>query len=248
MQLTSSLPGANQGIGLETAKNLLLDNEAYHVILGIRDLSKGEAAVQALSALPDLKGTVSAIKLDVTDDESVDAAAAHVKSTYGRLDILVNNAGIFLRGNPREVGRKLFGTNVVGYLSVTEAFLPLLKEAPAPRIVFVTSSLGSFTLASDPKSPLYAPLANEYRAATAARNMLLNQYWVRLQIENPGLFKVHGADPGLVATNLADSPDLLRKRGAVEPDVGGARIASVVKGDRDADVGRVCSEGNIVPW
>lgn len=169
-----SLPGANQGLGFETAKNLLED-EIYHVVPGCRDLSKGEAAAQTLSAQPNLKGTVSAVELDVTDEGSIDAAAAHLMSLYGRLDILVNNAGIFLRGNPREVAHDLFRTNVIGYVSVTEAFLPLLREAPAPRIVCLTSSLGSFALASDPKSPLYAPLANEYRAASAARNMLVNQ-------------------------------------------------------------------------
>ena len=247
--LTShKLPGANQGVGFETAKNLVLQNAAYHVILGSRDLSKGEAAAQTLTALPELKGTVSTLQLDVTDDASVDAAAASVKATYGRLDVLVNSAGIFLRGEPRRVARDIFGTNVIGYVSVTEAFLPLLREAPAPRLVFVSSSLGSITHASDPTSRYYAPVANEYRASNTARNMLMNQYWVRVQKETPGKFKVHGADPGLVATNLADTPEQLRSRGAVEPSVGGERIASIVKGDRDTDVGRVCGEYGVSPW
>jgi NAD(P)-dependent dehydrogenase (short-subunit alcohol dehydrogenase family) len=240
--------GANQGLGFETAKNLILHSEAYHVILGSRDALKGEAAAKTLKALSDLKGTVSSIQLDVTSDDSVDAAAASVKTTYGRLDILVNSAGTFMKGDPRLVARTIFATNVVGYVNVAEAFWPLLCEASAPRLIFVTSSLGSITHASDPKSPYYTPLANEYRASNAARNMLMNQFWVRAQTETPGKFKIHGADPGLCATNFAETPDYLRSRGAVEPSVGGERIATIVKGHRDADVGRVCSENIVCPW
>lgn len=76
--------------------------------------------------------------------------------------------------------------------------------------------------------------------------MLMNQYWVRLQKDG---FKVFGADPGLIATNfVGGDPDMLRKRGAQEPEVGGERIATVVRGDRDPDVGRLCGEYGISPW
>jgi hypothetical protein len=74
--------------------------------------------------------------------------------------------------------------------------------------------------------------------------MLMNQYWVKLGKDS---FKVFGADPGLVATNFVN-PEVTRKRGAVEPEVGGERIATVVRGDRDADVGRVCGEYGVSPW
>ncbi|KAK5636091.1 hypothetical protein RRF57_011803 [Xylaria bambusicola] len=245
---SDQLPGANSGLGFEVAKNLSFYSASYHVIIASRDIAKGEVAVEALAKDPGLKGTVSAVQLDVTDDASVDAAAESVKQLHGRLDVLINNAGIFMRGEPRQVARNIFATNVVGYISVTEAFLPLMCEAPAPRLIFLSSSLGSLSNASDPSSAYYSPLGAEYRAATAARNMLMNQYWVRLQQSYPGKFKVHGADPGLNATNLADTPDQLRNRGAVEPYVGGERVASVARGDRDSDVGRVCGVYGVSPW
>lgn len=111
----------------------------------------------------------------------MDAAAKHVAETFGRLDILCNNAGIFSK-NPsaRDAVREILAVNVVGVVSVTEAFLPLLRKSAAPRIIFVSSSVGSITHASDPTSKYYAPMANEYRASKAALNMLLTQYWVKL--------------------------------------------------------------------
>lgn len=105
--------------------------------------------MKSIQALPDLKGTVETIQLDVTDDKSVDTAAITVEKEHGRLDILVNNAGIFRRGEPRDVARAIFETNVVGYISVTEAFLPLMQKSAAaghtPRLIFVSSSTGSIT-------------------------------------------------------------------------------------------------------
>ena len=74
--------------------------------------------------------------------------------------------------------------------------------------------------------------------------MLMVQYWVKLGKEG---FKVFGADPGLIATNFVGA-DQVRKRGAAEPPVGGERIATVVKGERDDDVGRVCGEYGVSPW
>lgn len=104
--------GGNQGIGFETAKNLLSSSAAYHVILGSRKLGNGEEAVKKLQAGPGVKGTVSTIALDVTDDKSVDAAAEKIAAQYGRLDILVNNAGIVSLANPpsREKYRDVLNT------------------------------------------------------------------------------------------------------------------------------------------
>jgi len=188
---------------------------------------------------------VTPLQLDVTDDNSVDEAAKTVEETYGRLDILVNNAGIFSQ-NPiaREAFREVLAVNCVGPVSVTEAFLPLLKKSESPRLIFVSSSVGSISQAADPESKYYRPTANEYRASKAALNMLIVQYWGKLKNEG---FKVFGADPGLVATDFLNR-EAVKKRGAVEPEVGGKRVACVVRGDRDGDVGRVCGEYGVSPW
>lgn len=242
----SPQPGANQGIGFETAKNLLLCGN-YHVILGSRTAAKGEESAKALLALPGIKGTVSSIQIDVTDDQSVDEAAAQIATQHGRLDILVNNAGIVSLVNPptRETFRKILDVNVVGALSTTEAFLDLLRKSPEKRLVFVSSSTGSITHAADPNSPYYNPNGTEYRTSKAAINMLMVMYWARLKDEG---FKVLGADPGLCATNFTGDPQSLRKRNAAEPSDGGRRVAVVIKGEKDADVGKVLGDYGVSPF
>jgi NAD(P)-dependent dehydrogenase (short-subunit alcohol dehydrogenase family) len=238
MQVSS---GANQGIGFETAKNLLLSSSTYHVLIGSRDITKGMEAALSLDSLP-IKGTVTAVQIDVTDDVSVDAAARHVKDTFGRLDILINNAGIGARHNTsaRDAMREVLAVNVVGVVSVTEAFLPLLRKSSAPRLIFVSSTTGSIMYAADPNSPLHGGGAMDYRSSKAALNMLMVLYWNRLERDG---FKVFGANPGLIATNFHGGG-----RPGSEPAVGGERIAAIVRGDRDADVGKVCNANGVLPW
>ncbi|KAH8751407.1 hypothetical protein F5882DRAFT_454510 [Hyaloscypha sp. PMI_1271] len=251
------ITGANRGIGYETAKNLLLHSAKYHILLGSRSLSRGASAASDLQSTPGVLGTVTSLQLDITSDSSISDAFEFIKTTHGHLDILVLNAGIFglhpgtatlssLRANFTTI----LSTNVVSALVMTETFLPLLNNSKSlstprsPRIVFVSSSVGSLSQAADPNSKYHHPGANEYRASKAALNMLMVQYWVRLKGEG---FLVHGSDPGLVATDFLDR-EQVKKRGAVEEWVGGERVASVVRGDRDADVGRVCGEYGISPW
>lgn len=238
--------GSNQGIGYETARNLLLSSDEYIVLIGSRDLPNGQQAAATLNTLTS-SDRARAIQIDVTNDESVDAAAAVIDDDYGRLDILVNNAGIGVQAGPvRESIRAVFDVNVFGVVSVTEAFIPLLKNSKCPRLVFVSSTTGSIAMASDPKSPLHGGGALEYRSSKATLNMLMVLYANRL---SPLGFKVHGANPGLVATNFHGA-ERERKPGAT-PEVGGERIAGVVRGERDADVGKVIGpvgENGILPW
>lgn len=140
-----------------------------------------------------MKGTASWVQIDVTDDKSVDAAAAQIASQYGKLDILVNNAGIISLASPpsREALRQILDVNVVGALSTTKALLDLLRKAPEKGLVFVSSSTGCITHAVDPKSPYYSPLGTEYRTSKAAVNMLMVIYQARLKDDG---FKVLGAD------------------------------------------------------
>ena len=219
----------------------MLSSPSYHIILGSRDLSKGLEAASNLQKLP-IKGTVEALQIDVTDDASVDAAAKQVKDTFGRLDVLVNNAGIGAQNNPlaRDAMREVLAVNVVGVVSATEAFLPLLRKSSAPRLIFVSSTTGSISIASDPNGPLHGGGAMDYRSSKAALNMLMVLYWNRLEREG---FKVFGANPGLIATNFHGGG-----RPGSEPHVGGERIAAVVRGDRDRDVGKVCNANGVLPW
>jgi NAD(P)-dependent dehydrogenase (short-subunit alcohol dehydrogenase family) len=134
---------------------------------------------------------------------------------------------------------------VVGAVSVTEAFLPILFKSSAPRLIFVTSSLGSLAYTSDKNSRHYGPYANELRVSKAALNMAMVGYANHPKL---GKIKVLGADPGFLATNLTGNPDALRKMGATEPEVGGQAVASVVKGEKDADMGKVTGLYGVTPW
>ena len=189
---------------------------------------------------------MEAFQIDVTNNHSVDAAAKRVSEEFGRLDCLVHNAGIsrLNHTSPRDAIREVMDVNCIGVVSVTEAFLPLLRNSTSARLVFVSSSTGSMTWTSEPGNKLHIPGGKEYRSSKAAVNMLMVLYHLQLT----GHVKVFGADPGLNATNFTGDPESLRARGAVEPHVGGERVAAVVKGDRDQDVGKVCGEYGICPW
>lgn len=236
----------------------MLRDAKYHIVIGSRVLDNGDKAVASLRALPDVHGTVEAVQIDVTNDDSVDSAVEHIASKHQRLDVLVNNAAICPQSAfagkdsaappAREVLREVLGTNVVGSVSVTEAFLPLLRKSSSPRLVFVSSSTGSLTHASDPTHRLNAVGRTEYRTSKAALNFLMIQYHTALKDEG---FSVFAADPGLNATNLTGDAASLKGRGAAEPGVGGERVAKVVRGDRDDDVGKVCGEYgdlSVCPW
>lgn len=199
--------GANQGIGFETAKALLLNQPTtYHVIIGSRDHAKGLEAAASLTMLK-IKGTIEAVQLDVTDDASVDAAAAYVRQKYGRVDVLVNNAGIGTQilgdsteGGVRDALRRALETNVVGAVSVTEAFLELLVT-PSPsmpivqkRLIFISSTTGSLTYASDQNHVLHGSGgAVDYRTSKAALSMVIIQYDGLLRGQD---IKVFGVNPG----------------------------------------------------
>ncbi|KAF7555317.1 hypothetical protein G7046_g6586 [Stylonectria norvegica] len=256
-KIITLITGANQGVGFEAAK-ILLRSDKYHVLVGSREISNGNDAVALLKALPDTKGSVETIQIDVTDDESVDNAAAKIAFDYPRLDVLVNNAGICpqssfagkdpSKGAARDVLRQVFNTNTVGAVSVTEALLPMLRKSQNPRLVFVSSSTGSLAHASDPTSRFHVTSRSEYRASKTAMNFLMVQYFIALKEDG---ILVFGADPGLNATNLTGDPESLRARGAPEPGLGGERIASVVRGDRDSDTGKLCGDygdSSICPW
>src|SRR5260370_36487245 len=151
--------GANQGIVLQIAKYVV--PHGFTVLVGSRNLESGEAAAKEVG--PD----ATPIQLDVTDENCMVAAAKRIRSELGRLDVLVNNAAIAdtrrLPGmsveeyskstRPSVVSldelRAVFETNVFGVVAVTQAMLPLLREAPAALIVNVSSGVGSVTRNSD---------------------------------------------------------------------------------------------------
>ena len=193
--------GANKGIGLETARQLA--QRGLHVIVASRNRQNG---VDAAARLQKDGLSAEAIELDVTRADSIAAAVRDVEKKHGRLDVLVNNAGILtddVAKKPSEQSldawHKSFETNLFAVVAVTQAFLPLLKKAPAARIVNVSSSLGSSTLHSDPAFAYYNFKVPAYNVSKSA----LNAWTVHLAHELKDTpIKVNAAHPGHVQTDM----------------------------------------------
>jgi NAD(P)-dependent dehydrogenase (short-subunit alcohol dehydrogenase family) len=201
--------GANQGIGLQIAKDLAACG--LTVLVGSRNLEKGETAATSVG------GDARALQLDVTDPASIAAAAKRVREEFGHLDVLVNNAAISNTSRlsdqsveqhakttrPSIVSldemRAIWETNVFGVLAVYQAMLPLLRAAPAARIVNVSSGAGSLTRNSDPAHPGRSIFGPTYAASKAALNALTIAMAIELEPEG---IKVNAISPGFIKTNL----------------------------------------------
>lgn len=196
------ITGGNRGIGLQTAREL--GRAGYAVVLGVRDAAKAEAAVAELRA----SGIeAEAVPYDAQRPATDEGVRAHLEKNYGRLDALVNNAGMSreeLGGKNAssvsgDVLRETFETNVFAVVRLTQTLLPLLRKAPAGRIVNLSSILGSLTLHATPDSPIAFAKSLAYNASKAA----LNAFTIHLADELKGTnVKVNSAHPGWVKTEL----------------------------------------------
>ena len=238
--------GANQGIGLQIAKDLA--GRGLTVLVGARDLAKGEAAAKEIGK------RAHAIQIDVTDQASIAAAAERIRREFGRLDVLMNNAGIsrakpnqafgeaiktnLLTDAPLDAVRTVFETNVFGVIAVTQAMLPLLREAPAGRIVITGSSGASLALNSDPANPHRTMFGNYSVSKTASHAVMLA---FALALEGTRI-KVNAACPGFTKTALNNfNGTRSLEEGAREP----VRLALI--GD-DGPNGTFSDENGMVPW
>lgn len=229
--------GANKGIGLEIARQLA--QAGVRVILGARDAGRAQTALDDLAA-EGLEAEV--FLLDLDNPDSIIAAAAKINTRYGRLDILVNNAGIFdfADGAPGTAAidsvRKVMDTNFTMTLAVTQAMMPLLKKAPAGRIVNLSSSLGSLAVNGDPTSPYYAARYIGYNASKAALNMLTVQ--LAEELRDSGI-KVNSVSPGFVKTDLTGMGNMTPQEGAVLP------VRYALGGD---ETGTFVEPDGLTPW
>jgi NAD(P)-dependent dehydrogenase (short-subunit alcohol dehydrogenase family) len=199
------ITGANKGLGHETARRLI--ELGHTVYIGARSIERGEAAATELGA--------RFVQLDVTDDASVETALGVIGEREGHLDVLVNNAGISATADAVNgpVALKVFDTNAVGIIRVTQAALPLLRRSDNPVVVNVSSALGSFWAVTNPERRQFHYPAIIYGASKAAVSMLTVQYAKTL----PDI-KFNAVEPGFTATDLTPAS------GAGQPVEKGAEV------------------------
>lgn len=243
---TVLITGANRSIGFETARQLI--KMGYYVYLGSRDLKNGEEAVRLLQA--EGLGNVEPIILDVNDSASVKTARKLLGQKTQSLDVLINNAGI-LGGMQQtalnvdvDAAKDVFNTNLFGVISMTQAFIDMLSRSDAPRIVNVTSGLGSLTLHSNPEWKYFQVKAAAYVSSKAA----LNAYTIMLAYElRETPFRVNAVDPGYTAT------DFNHHSGPGSVEDAGARLVKAATLDANGPTGQFFSDDNapdtgISPW
>ena len=226
------ITGANKGLGYETARRLI--GLGHTVLAGARDPLRGTKAASELGA--------TFIQIDPTDDDSVQVAAAWVRDEYGHLDVLINNAGT---AAPRVGAEELtadaamegFGINVFGPIRVMHAFLPLLRAAEHPRIVNVSSGVGSFHRILQPGRVENAVILPVYPATKAALTMLTVQYARGLD----GIL-VNAADPGFTGT------DFNNHRGTQTVTEGTDAIVHLATLPPDGPTGTFQDRYGSVPW
>jgi NAD(P)-dependent dehydrogenase (short-subunit alcohol dehydrogenase family) len=208
-QRIALVTGANQGVGLQVAKELVA--KGVTVLVGSRNFERGAAAAKDIG-----QGAI-ALQFDVTDRTSIAAAAEHIRTEFGRLDLLVNNAAISNTAKrpgqsieayakstrPSNVSldemRAVWETNVFGVLAVYQAMLPLLRESSDARIVNVSSGVGSLTTNADPGfayRPIFGPV---YPASKTALNAITLA--MMIELESTGI-KVNLVSPAFTKTNL----------------------------------------------
>ena len=238
-QTIALVTGANKGIGYAIAAGLGL--LGWRVGVGARDDQRREAAVATLRAAG---ADAFGVPLDVTDDASVAAAARLIEERAGRLDVLVNNAGI-TGGAPQlpttvdpATVREVVETNVLGVIRVTNALLPLLRRAVSPRIVNMSSSVGSLTLQTTPGAET-GPIAAAYTPSKTFLNAVTVQYAKELRDTN---ILINAACPGYTAT------DLNGFRGVRTPEQGAAIAICLATLPDDGPTGGFFDDAGVVPW
>jgi NAD(P)-dependent dehydrogenase (short-subunit alcohol dehydrogenase family) len=231
--------GGNRGIGLAIVRGLA--HQGVRVLLGSRSLERGR------NTAAELDGEIEPVELDVTRQEHVDALARRVRTDHGRLDILVNNAGVnvldfhALDHLPRpseetvEDIRNVYEVNLFAVVRMMNAFLPLLLEAAAPRVVNITSRRGSI---GEPGAWVGQP-SMSYSSSKTALNAITVHY--AREFADTAL-KVNGAAPGHVATEFNGF------RGTRTPDEGAAVALRLATLDADGPTGEVYEDEVRLAW
>jgi len=237
------ISGSNRGIGFVTSKKLA--EKGIKIILGSRDLKKGEKAVEDLA-----KYNIEAdlVQYDAADLDAPQKVYDYISSKYQKLDILINNAGVLLTGNlfvknsttvSDDDIKETFQTNLFGVISLTQKLLPLIKKSESGRIVNVSTILSSLTLHSAKDSPIAPAKEFAYNASKTA----LNAYTIHLANELKDTnIKVNSGHPGWVKTELGGPNAPIEVEDSYKTSV---RLATL---DDDGPTGGLFHGEDTIPW
>lgn len=234
--------GANQGIGLAVTNSLAISH-SYHVLLGVRNLQAGEAEAKQIR---DAGHNATVIDLDLTSEKSVSDAISTIEKQFGYLDALINNAGILIDRrldlSKWDLYSQTFTTNVVGTGVLTEGLLPLLKKAKIgpPRIIFVSSIMGSLGVSLDKTTPWYPTDYKVYDASKAACNLLAINF--ARELDSVG-GKVNCVCPGLVKSNLTGFIEY-----GESPEAGATRIVELATAGKEAPTATFSNKHSEIAW
>jgi NAD(P)-dependent dehydrogenase (short-subunit alcohol dehydrogenase family) len=243
------ITGGNRGLGLQTARELV--RQDIHVVLGCRDYSKGNAVAQSFRVQGYQAETIA---FDIADQRTHQGVYDYLAKAYGRLDILINNAAVRKESASSssplpesnrtsvlssQILRETLETNFFGTVALTQKLLPLIRKSFSGRIVNVSSVMGSLTLHSDPKSPIYPYKFFAYDTSKAA----LNSFTIHLAHELRGTsIKINSAHPGWVRTEMGGEGADLDIAG------GGKTSAWLATLGEDGPTGGYFHLGKPLPW
>lgn len=223
--------GGNRGIGLAVCEGLA--KLGMHVLMGSRDLAKGDSAASTLRQ----KGlSVEAIQLDVTDPASIEKSRQTVSEKQGRLDVLVNNAAIMIDENsnimrlPIDTLRETMEANFFGPFRMCQTFLPMMQQQRYGRVVNVSSQAGQLSTMGN-----YAPA---YSISKTALNALTVMFGAAIQ----GDIKMNAMCPGWVRTDMG-GPNAHRS-----PDQGAETILWLATLPADGPTGGFFRDQKPLAW
>lgn len=238
---TALITGGSRGLGRAVAEALAA--RGMDVVVGARNHGDGVHAAKQIGH----KATT--VQLDVTDPESVRAAAAWIEKHHGGLDVLVNNAGVLPEATngaadivDLDVFRQTYATNVFGPVAVLQAFLPHLRKSPHGRIVNVSTTMGSLTDQTNPESPYYGMIVPAYQSSKAALNSITIALGKALADTT---VKVTSVCPGFVQTDLTP---INRQQAPLTPAEAAAVVVAAATLPADAPSGTFVDSNGTVPW
>ncbi|MFW5708583.1 MAG: SDR family oxidoreductase [Chloroflexota bacterium] len=231
------ITGANRGIGLELTRQYIKHNSSVFVFATCRD---PQSATELNTLAQDHTDRVEILKLDVTETEMINATCEQVSQRTDVLDVLINNAGVFFRRDEQRFGQVTTGimmdtlrVNTVAPLMITQAFADHLRRSSKPRVINISSQLGS--IERKRSGGQYA-----YCTSKAALNMVTRALAGDLGHDGVIAVTMH---PGWVQTDMGGSA------ASLEAEESAQGMITVIDGLSTEDNGTFLSwDGSSLPW